>query len=188
MGRAPFNLARVHRTPGDDRIRTNGFGTVNDEQAELLRRYVVGLRGESLPRDSLRYRCVRFNWTIPAGRRSGCKLELWRFCFARITRKFPAPHFDVTTGVICESDAYVPWQSVTAILLYWQLMESMLEPGLSSVQILLGWIAAGECCLGSSGRELAKLSLSLARAPLLSLAALRYVAGLSPGSIQFEFL
>jgi hypothetical protein len=44
------------------------------------------------------------------------------------------PHFKSTTGVVSESDVYLPWRPETCVLLYWQFMEAMLEPAVSSVR------------------------------------------------------
>ena len=46
----------------------------------------------------------------------------------------PAPHFASTIGAVSESDVYLPWRPETAALLYWPLIEALLEPDVASVR------------------------------------------------------
>jgi hypothetical protein len=56
--------------------------------------------------------------------------------FARANyKKFAAPHFARTTGLAVEADCYSPLNARTAVLRYWQLIESTLEPALKSVSM-----------------------------------------------------
>lgn len=55
--------------------------------------------------------------------------------FARSNYKaFPTPHFDTTIGLSVERDYYAPWNARTAVLRFWHLIESVLEPDLESVR------------------------------------------------------
>jgi hypothetical protein len=54
--------------------------------------------------------------------------------FARATYKhLPAPHFARTIGISMEADQYSPLHARTAVLRYWHLIKSVLEPALPSV-------------------------------------------------------
>jgi hypothetical protein len=48
-------------------------------------------------------------------------------------KRLPAPHFPRMVGLSVEADQYCPWRPRTAMLRYWQLIESILEPDLPSV-------------------------------------------------------
>ncbi len=54
--------------------------------------------------------------------------------FARMNyKRFAAPHFARTTGVAVQANSYSPFNARTAVLRYWHLIESTLEPDLESV-------------------------------------------------------
>ena len=54
--------------------------------------------------------------------------------FARSNyKKFKTPHFARTTGLSVQADGYSPLDARTAVLRYWHLIESTLEPDLPSV-------------------------------------------------------
>jgi hypothetical protein len=59
----------------------------------------------------------------------------WSSClFARANYKhLPVPHFARTVGLCMEADQYSPLHARTAVLRYWHLIESVLEPDLPSV-------------------------------------------------------
>ncbi|GJD54719.1 glycosyltransferase [Methylobacterium dankookense] len=66
---------------------------------------------------------------IPAMRWSGLQ-------FARSNyKRLPTPHFARTLGLSVESDSYRPWETCTAALRFWHLIEAALEPDLPSVRL-----------------------------------------------------
>ena len=48
-------------------------------------------------------------------------------------KNFTVDHFPAVIGILSEKDTYDPFDSHTSILRYWQLIEEMFEPSLSSV-------------------------------------------------------
>jgi hypothetical protein len=106
---------------------------VNQAQAELLRRYIDTLCGTNMRVmlcDSgvfgsiLRYLQV------------GVPAVDWRLTllFRANYKHISAPHFESTVGVVSECNTYLPWRPATVALLYWQLIETMLEPPVPSVR------------------------------------------------------
>jgi hypothetical protein len=129
---APFSVARwielTETTQAGKRIRA-----INDEQAVLLRRHIEALRGSSghvLLCDTGVYGSIARYLQV------GVPDVDWRavLLFRANYKHIPALHFQSTTGVVSESDSYLPWRPATAVLLYWQLIEAFLEPSLSSVR------------------------------------------------------
>ena len=129
---APFTLQRLLELTRDGRLGEQ-IRSINDAQSSLLRRHIDLLR-DGNPRvllcdtgvfgSILRYLQVgvpAIDWRL---------ILLFRANYKRI----PAPHFHSTTGIVSESDVYLPWRSHTAVLLYWQLIEALLEPALPSVR------------------------------------------------------
>lgn len=174
----PFNVVRftelMAATESGRRIRK-----VNDEQAEFLRAHIDSLRGEST-------RVILCDTGVfgSIGRylQVGVPDVDWNSAvlFRANYKNIPAPHFTMTTGVVCESDTYVPWRPVTSILLYWPVIESMLEPKIPSVRYYRMDAGGGVV----SDLEVANWQDHLQPAVGSTLAgALDYVAGLSPRSI-----
>lgn len=129
---APFSVARLielmESTETGRRMRA-----VNDQQANLLRRHIEELRQKNervilcdtgVFGSILRYLQVGVpgvDWRLAL---------LFRFNYKRLA----VPHFESTVGVVSEANTYVPWRPFTVPLLYWQFIESMLEPALPSVR------------------------------------------------------
>jgi hypothetical protein len=174
----PFSLARftelIGTTESGQLVRR-----INNEQAELLRTHIEELRAGSS--------CVILCDTGVFGSigrylQVGLPHVNWNsiLLFRANYKHIPAPHFKITTGLISEWDAYIPWRPVTAILLYWQVMESMLEPDVPSVQ----YYRSDAACGVVSDLQIANWQDCLKPAAGSVLAgALRYVAELSPQSI-----
>jgi hypothetical protein len=104
-----------------------------EDQADLLRRHVDQVRGTAT--DLIICDTGVFG-SIPLYLQVGIPTVRWTaaLLFRANYKRLPAPHFANTTGVACESDVYVPWRPRTAVLLYWQFLEAMLEPPLPTVR------------------------------------------------------
>lgn len=128
----PFSVVRMIELTESTELGRR-MRSVNGEQAELLRRYIDMLRGTNTRvmlcdtgvfGSILRYLQVgvpTVDWHLTM---------LFRANYKHIS----APHFKSTVGVVSESNAYLPWRPATVALLYWQLIEAMLEPALPSVR------------------------------------------------------
>jgi hypothetical protein len=129
---APFSVARfielTETTEPGRRIRA-----IIDEQADLLRRHIDALRGSS---GRVMLCDTGVFGSIGRYLQVGVPTVDWHLTllFRANYKHIAAPHFQSTTGVVSESDAYLPWRPATSLLLYWQLMEAMLEPAVSSVR------------------------------------------------------
>lgn len=129
---APFSVARlIELTESTELGRC--MRAINDKQADLLRRYIDALRGTNrrvmlcdtgVFGSILRYLQV------------GVPAVDWHLTllFRANYKQTSAPHFKSTVGVVSESNAYLPWEPATVALLYWQLIETMLEPAVPSVR------------------------------------------------------
>jgi hypothetical protein len=128
----PFSVARfiklMETTELGKRIRA-----INDEQADLLRRYTDALRGTS---EQVMLCDTGVFGSIGRYLQVGIPAVNWHstLLFRANYKGISAPHFNSTIGVVSQSDAYLPWQPATVALLYWQLIEAMLEPAVSSVR------------------------------------------------------
>jgi hypothetical protein len=129
---APFNRQAFLQLFGGDSRQAVALRARIDGQNELFRRHLAsrsGNRNRIILCDSGLYGSTMrmiakglpaINWT--------CVL------FARSNYKsFPREHFARTRGLSVESDGYSPVAERTAILRYWHLIESVLEPDLLSV-------------------------------------------------------
>ncbi|HSU68759.1 MAG TPA: hypothetical protein VLJ39_17900 [Tepidisphaeraceae bacterium] len=175
---APFTMRRftelMETTDLGRRVRAE-----NDRQAELLRTHINALRAShpdvilcdtgvfgSIGR-YLRVGVPEVNWTSA-------------LLFRANYKRMPTPHFGHTVGMVSQSDRYVPWQPATALLLYWPLMESMLEPDVPSVTCYHEDPSLGVV----SNLQLPGWQDRLIPVPGSVLAgAFHYLAGLSPRSI-----
>lgn len=128
----PFTVARF-----SELIRTTeagrAVGGFCDEQADLLRRHVDALRGGA-------NRIVLCDTGVfgSIGRylQLGVPAVDWRMVllYRANYKGLPATHFVSTAGAVSEHDRYVPWRPETVVLLYWPLIEALLEPDLPSVR------------------------------------------------------
>jgi FMN phosphatase YigB (HAD superfamily) len=97
--------------------------------------------------------------------------------FARRNYKdFQAPHFSKTAGLSVQSDNYNPFNPRTAILRYWQLIESLFEPELSSVK----WFHRSEDGSVLSNLEVPGWRQSIENQRPAFAAAMRYISSLDP--------
>jgi hypothetical protein len=173
----PFKVARwielTETTEVGRRIRA-----INNEQADLLRQHINSLRGTS---GSVMLCDTGVFGSIARYLQVGVPAVHWQstLLFRANYKHIPAPHFKSLTGVVSESDAYLPWRPATAVLLYWQLMEAMLEPPVSTVRYYRM----------DSGRVISDLEtgdwrqcLSPAAGSMLA-GACAYIGNLTPGSI-----
>jgi hypothetical protein len=175
----PFSVARfielTETTEAGKYIRA-----INDEQADLLRRHIGALRGTTgrvMICDTGVFGSIGRYLEVGVPAVDWHSTLLFRANYKRI----PAPHFRSTTGVVSESDAYLPWLPATAALLYWQLMEAMLEPAVSSVRYYHA-DAAGRVV---SDLEVGDWQQRLTPTPGSVLAgAHEYISELTPRSIQ----
>jgi hypothetical protein len=176
---ASFNLARftelLQTTETGKQVR-QAF----HEQAELLRRHineVLGATSRAILCDTGVFGSIARYLQLGVPQVSWSAALLFRSNY----KKMPTPHFDITRGVVCESNVYIPWQPMTSILLYWQLMESMLEPRLPSVRCYY---------LNAHGSVISNLQIADWRdclkpaAGSLMAGALKYVASLSPRAMN----
>jgi hypothetical protein len=129
---APFSVARLIELTESTELGRR-MRAINDKQADLLRRYIDALRGAN--------RCIMLCDTGVFGSilrylQVGVPAVDWRLTllFRANYKHISAPHFKSTVGVVSESNAYLPWRPATAALLYWQLIETMLEPAVPSVR------------------------------------------------------
>lgn len=129
---APFSLARLVQITQDGELGERIRAT-NDKQSALLRDYIDRLRG-------MNRRIVLCDTGVFGSvlqyLRVGVPAIDWRLIllFRANYKRISTPHFDFAAGVMSESDIYLPWNSCTVALLYWQLIEAMLEPALPTVR------------------------------------------------------
>lgn len=103
-----------------------------DAQASLLRCHIEALR-----RDAPVMLCdTGVFGSILRYLQVGVPEVDWRLTvlFRSNYKGIAASHFAATAGVMSESEGYAPWRPATVALLYWPLIESLLEPGLPSVR------------------------------------------------------
>jgi hypothetical protein len=175
---APFSVARFINLMESTELgrRTRA---INDYQADLLRRHIDELRGTKrrvmlcdtgVFGSILRYLQVgvpAVDWHLTL---------LFRANYKRIA----VPHFKSTVGAVSESDAYLPWRPRSAAVLYWQFIETMLEPSVPSVRYYRQ---------DSGGRVVSDLEVSDWQdrldtpAESMFAAACGYLRELTPGSI-----
>ena len=128
----PFSLARFGELTRADEVGRRIL-TISHEQAELLRRHVDQRRGAAT-------RVVLCDTGVfgSIGRylQVGMPALQWRsaLLFRANYKHLEAGHFRATDGVVSQWDAYRPWRPQTAALLYWSLLESILEPSVTSVR------------------------------------------------------
>jgi len=102
--------------------------------------------------------------------------------FARCNyKRLPTPHFARTLGLSVESDGYKPWEVRTSALRFWQLIESCLEPELSSVRTFTAAAGGGppRANLQVAGWE----SRIAPEQPGLFTGVLAYIDGLAPETL-----
>ena len=103
--------------------------------------------------------------------------------FARCNyKRLPTPHFARTLGLSVESDWYKPWETRTAALRFWQLIEACLEPDLPSVRTFTAGAdgAPPRANLQTAGWE----SRIGPDQPSLFAGVLTYIDGLSPEALN----
>ncbi len=128
----PFSVSRLIQISRNGELGRH-IRSINNEQSALLRHYIDTLR------DTNR-RVVLCDTGIFGSILRYLQLGVpavdWRLIllFRANYKRIHSPHFEFTAGVVSESDVYLPWRPRTAVLLYWQLIEAMLEPPLPSVR------------------------------------------------------
>jgi hypothetical protein len=130
--RTPFSVAQFSKLMENTEAGMRIWAII-DEQAELLRRHIDALRGAS---ERVMLCDTGVFGSIGRYLQVGVPAVDWHstLLFRANYKHISAPHFKSTTGVVSESDAYLPWRPATSVLLYWQLIEAMLEPAVSSVR------------------------------------------------------
>lgn len=100
--------------------------------------------------------------------------------FARSNYKgFATPHFDGTVGISVERDGYVAWNARTTVLRFWHLIESALEPDLTSVRTF------DDAPVPSANLQVPGWQDKICSAePGLFSGILAYLNGLSPADLQ----
>jgi hypothetical protein len=129
---APFSLARFNELAQADEVGRHMLA-ISHEQANLLRRHVEQLRGRS---ERIMLCDTGVFGSINRYLQVGVPELQWRsvLLFRANYKRLDAGHFRAMTGLVSQSNTYRPWQPQTAALLYWPLIESILEPRLSSVR------------------------------------------------------
>jgi hypothetical protein len=129
---APFSVARLIELTESTELGWR-MRAVTDKQADLLRQYIDALRSNSR---SVMLCDTGVFGSILRYLQVGVPAVDWHLTllFRANYKHTSAPHFKSTVGVVSESNAYLPWRPATAALLYWQLIETMLEPAVPSVR------------------------------------------------------
>ena len=109
------------------------IGAICDKQADLLRSHIDALRGCS---EHVVLCDTGVFGSIGRYLQLGVPAIQWHsvLLYRANYKGLFAPHFKSTIGAVSESDGYVPWRPVTVALLYWQFVETMLEPDVPSVR------------------------------------------------------
>ena len=129
---APFSVARLIELTESTELGRR-MRAVTDKQADLLRQYIDALRSNS---GSVMLCDTGVFGSILRYLQVGVPAVDWHLTllFAPTTNTL-RHHTSNRRWVSCrESNAYLPWRPATAALLYWQLIETMLEPAVPSVR------------------------------------------------------
>jgi hypothetical protein len=130
--RDPFSVERfgaLRRTT----VVGHSVGALCDQQANLLRDHIDDLRRGV---DHIALCDTGVFGSIGRYLQLGVPAIRWHtvLLYRANYKRLPAPHFASTIGAVSESDVYLPWRPETAALLYWPLIEALLEPDVASVR------------------------------------------------------